>query len=77
MKKEQKWALRGACVAYMCALLLLPWRVILDPLPVEDEAGADLRAAWKQVAKGIDTVMAQINVQEILDSSSHENMYYI
>ena len=49
----------------------------LDPLPVEDEAGADLKPAWRRIAEGIEAVMSEITVQEILDSSSSENMYYI
>ncbi|GMV94230.1 MAG: Rrf2 family transcriptional regulator [Candidatus Hydrogenedentes bacterium] len=50
---------------------------ILDPLPVEDEGGADLRIAWQEVARGIETCLADITVRDILNRSAKGTMYYI
>ncbi len=50
---------------------------ILDPLPVEDEGGADLRVAWRDVARGIETCLTDITVRDILNRAAKGTMYYI
>lgn len=50
---------------------------VLDPLPVEDTGGADLKAAWKEVGRGIEAVLRNITVREITDRAAKSNMYYI
>lgn len=50
---------------------------ILDPLPVEDEGGADLRVAWQDVARGIETCLTDITVRDILNRAAKGTMYYI
>ena len=49
---------------------------VLDPLPVDDAYGNDLRPAWKQVAKGIEDVLRIVTVRE-LAGGAHSRMYYI
>ncbi|HRI88022.1 MAG TPA: Rrf2 family transcriptional regulator [Candidatus Hydrogenedentes bacterium] len=49
---------------------------VLDPLPVDDAHGNDIRPAWKQAAKGIEDVLRLITVRE-LASGAHSSMYYI
>jgi Rrf2 family protein len=50
---------------------------ILDPLPVEDEGGADLKLAWREVAGGIESCLMEITVRDILNRASKGAMYYI
>jgi Rrf2 family protein len=50
---------------------------ILDPLPVDDTAGSDLRAAWRRSAKGITEVLQRTTVREIVDKAIKADMYYI
>jgi Rrf2 family transcriptional regulator, cysteine metabolism repressor len=50
---------------------------ILDPLPAEDDASADLKIAWQEVAGGIDQILSSVTVQDILDRASKADMYYI
>ena len=32
MTNQQKWGLRGACFAYMAVILVMPWRIIQEPI---------------------------------------------
>ena len=49
---------------------------VLDPLPVDDAAGLDLRSAWRQVAKGIEEVLGNVTARE-LANRAQSSMYYI
>ncbi|MDZ4860544.1 MAG: Rrf2 family transcriptional regulator [Candidatus Hydrogenedentes bacterium] len=49
---------------------------VLDPLPVDDSSGNDLRPAWKLVAKGIEDILRLVTVRE-LASGAHSRRYYI
>lgn len=50
---------------------------ILDPLPVSDTGGMDLRVAWRTAAEGIAEVLRATTVRQILDKAAKANMYYI
>jgi len=50
---------------------------ILDPLPVEDEGGADLRLSWREIAVGIESCLAAVTVRQILNRAAKGEMYYI
>lgn len=50
---------------------------ILDPLPVEDEGGADLRLAWRDVARGIEACLTEVTVRDIMNRAAKGTMYYI
>jgi Rrf2 family cysteine metabolism transcriptional repressor len=50
---------------------------ILDPLPVDDSGGADLRAAWQRAAEGIAEVLRRTTVRDIVDRAAKASMYYI
>jgi Rrf2 family protein len=50
---------------------------ILDPLPVEDSGGADLRPAWRAVGAEIERVLAELTVSDILTRAGKGSMYYI
>lgn len=50
---------------------------ILDPLPVEDEGGADLRLSWREIAVGIESCLSAVTVREILNRAAKGSMYYI
>ncbi len=50
---------------------------ILDPLPVDDAGGQDLKPAWLEIAKGINTILDEVSVRDILDRAEHAHMYYI
>lgn len=50
---------------------------ILDPLPVDDTAGSDLRAAWRRSAKDIAEVLQRTTVRDIVDKATKADMYYI
>ena len=50
---------------------------ILDPLPVEDESGADLRLSWREIAGGIESCLAGVTVRHILNRTAKGAMYYI
>ena len=49
---------------------------VLDPLPVDDVNGQDLRPAWRQVAKGIEEVLENVTARE-LANRAQSSMYYI
>jgi Rrf2 family cysteine metabolism transcriptional repressor len=50
---------------------------ILDPLPVDDAGGADLKPAWRESARGIEEVLRAFRVRDIVDRAAKANMYYI
>lgn len=50
---------------------------ILDPLPLQDSAGEDLRPAWRQAAKAIEAAMRDITIRDILNWAAKGEMYYI
>jgi len=50
---------------------------VLEPLPVTDPGGADLRAAWHRAAHEIAEVLRATTVQEVVDQAAKANMYYI
>jgi Rrf2 family protein len=49
---------------------------VLDPLPVNDSRGRDLKGAWKEVAKGIENVLERVTVRELV-TRAQSSMYYI
>ncbi len=49
---------------------------VLEPLPVDDANGRDMRPVWKQVAKGIEDVLRLITVRDLVNGA-HSSMYYI
>lgn len=50
---------------------------ILDPLPVQDVGGQDLKPAWVEIAAGIHGVLDHVSVRDILERAEHAHMYYI
>ena len=50
---------------------------VLEPLPVEDNAGRDLEGVWKEAAKGICEVLRACTVRDIMDHATRSDMYYI
>jgi len=50
---------------------------ILDPLPVGDAASAELKPAWLDVAQGIERVLAETTLRQIMEKASASHMYYI
>jgi Rrf2 family protein len=50
---------------------------VLDPLPAEDAAGADLEPTWKEVAQQIGDVLNGVTLEKMRDRASRANMYYI
>ena len=50
---------------------------ILDPLPVDDLGSEALKMAWKEVAEGIRTVLAETTIRHLMDKAQSTNMYYI
>lgn len=50
---------------------------VLDPLPVEDSGGSDLKPSWREVAARIEDVLGQITIRGILDRAEKAGMYYI
>lgn len=50
---------------------------ILDPLPVEDPGGADLKPAWRAVGAEIERVLSEFTVSDILTRAGKGAMYYI
>ncbi len=50
---------------------------ILDPLPVEDSGGSDLRPAWRAVGAEIERVLGEFTVNDILTRAGKGSMYYI
>ena len=49
---------------------------VLDPLPVNDSHGKNLKGAWKQVAARIEEVLARVTVRELV-TRAQSTMYYI
>jgi Rrf2 family protein len=50
---------------------------VLEPLPVDDNAGKDLEPAWKEAAEEIAMVLRSYCIRDIVDDATQENMYYI
>lgn len=50
---------------------------ILAPLPVEDNAGKDLKPVWKHAAREIAKVLESYRIQDIIDNPQDSDMYYI
>ena len=50
---------------------------ILDPLPVNDAGGVDLKAAWRDAARKIADVLRSTTMRQIVDRAAKANMYYI
>lgn len=50
---------------------------ILNPLPVQDNAGKDLKPVWKHAARRIANVLQSYRVQDIIDRAHDADMYYI
>ncbi len=50
---------------------------ILDPLPVEDEGGGDLRLSWREIAAGIEECLRGVTVRDILNRATKASMYHI
>ncbi len=50
---------------------------VLDPLPVDDAGGSDLRPIWREAAEGIERELRSITVRDIVDRAAKANMYYI
>jgi Rrf2 family protein len=50
---------------------------IMDPLPVAESGGADLKPAWREVAAEIEKVLGEFTVSDILARASKGTMYYI
>lgn len=50
---------------------------VLDPLPVEDAAGADLALMWRDVGTQIEKFMSNVTLRQILDRAQKSSMYYI
>ena len=50
---------------------------IMDPLPVADTGGTDLKPAWREVAAEIEKVLGEFTVSDILARASKGSMYYI
>ena len=50
---------------------------VLDPLPLRDSGSSDMAPAWREVAQGIEKLLAATTVRTILDRASKSTMYYI
>ena len=50
---------------------------ILSPLPVKDSGSADMAPAWREITRGIESVLQSTTVRNILDRASKSSMYYI
>lgn len=50
---------------------------ILKPLPIDDDAGTELKPAWKDAARQLSKVMRTYRIRDILDNASQPDMYYI
>jgi len=50
---------------------------ILNPLPIDDDAGTELKPAWKDAARQLSKVMRTYRIRDILDNASQPDMYYI
>ena len=49
---------------------------VLEPLPVDDAHGRDLRGAWREVAEGIERVLERVTVRDLM-TRAQSSMYYI
>lgn len=49
---------------------------VLTPLPVNDAHSRELRAAWEQVAAGIESVLESVTARELM-TRAQTSMYYI
>ncbi len=50
---------------------------VLDPLPVDDNAGTDLEPVWKDAALELSNVLRSYRIRDIIDNASPSDMYYI
>lgn len=50
---------------------------ILEPLPLEDDAGKDLEGIWKEAAKEICEVLRACTLRDMIDHATQSDMYYI
>ncbi len=50
---------------------------ILEPLPINDDAGTELKRAWKDAARQLSNVMQEYRIRDIIDRTGRPNMYYI
>ena len=50
---------------------------VLDPASKDNGISRDLRPAWDQIAAGIENVLQQMTLDEMLEMASQSNMYYI
>ena len=50
---------------------------VLDPLPVDDNAGKDLEPVWKDAALELSNVLRAYRIRDIIDNASPSDMYYI
>mgnify|MGYP003508745155 FL=1 len=49
---------------------------VLDPLPASDGHGNDLKRAWREVAEGIEQVLDNVTVRDLM-ARAQTSMYYI
>jgi Rrf2 family protein len=50
---------------------------VLDPLPVDERASADLTPTWREVARDVTAVLRAVTVRSILERAGTTHMYYI
>ncbi len=50
---------------------------IMDPLPVNDSGGTDLKPAWREVSSQIEKVLSRFLVSDILARAAKGSMFYI
>lgn len=50
---------------------------ILEPLPAEERGRKELGVIWQTAGAGISGVLGEITLQQIMDSLSNTDMYYI
>ncbi|HOF41910.1 MAG TPA: Rrf2 family transcriptional regulator [Candidatus Hydrogenedentes bacterium] len=50
---------------------------ILDPLPINDDGGAELNRAWENAARQLSRVMREYRIRDIIDGTGRPDMYYI
>lgn len=50
---------------------------LMEPAPCVDESSKELQAAWEGVAEGMESVLGEISIQDILEKANQSNMYFI
>lgn len=50
---------------------------IMDPAPSDDESSRELQAAWERVAEGMETVLKEVTVEDIIHKANRSSMYFI